>query len=175
MDSVFRALSMSDYPALFTDSPPVPPSERRQTRVKCDQNAFLVCCRKQTKKFHWQLIKQAVPEIHEEGDEVRFGIFTQVKLCLFDLNLSIKPVKKFFVYKCKLSLSQSLLYLVDLFINKLKTKFDNLFYRMILNTKRIHNSFEEISPQELEKCLQKFIVDKKKRRQWLFGHCAPKL
>ena len=29
----------------------------------------------------------------------------------------------FFVYKCKLSLSLALLYLVDLFINKLKTKF----------------------------------------------------
>ena len=40
----------------------------------------------------------------------------------------IKPVKKFFVYKCKLSLSLALLYLVDLFINKLKTKFDNLFF-----------------------------------------------
>ena len=53
----------------------------------------------------------------------------------------MKPVKKFFVYKCKLSLSLALPYLVDLFINKLKTKFNNLFYRMILNTKRIHNSF----------------------------------
>ena len=51
-----------------------------------------------TNKEISQLIKQAVPEIHEEGDEVRFGIFTQVKLCLFDLNLAIKPVKKFFVY-----------------------------------------------------------------------------
>ena len=36
-------------------------------------------------------------------------------------------MKKFFVYKCKLSLSLALLYLVDLFINKLKTKFNNLF------------------------------------------------
>ena len=61
---------------------------------------------------------------------------------LFDLNLSIKPVKKFFVYKCKLSLSLALLYLGDLFINTpLKTKINNLFYRMILNTKIIHNSF----------------------------------
>ena len=50
-------------------------------------------------------------------------------------------MKKFFVYKRKLSLSHALLYLVDLFINKLKTKFNNLFYRMILNTKRIHNSY----------------------------------
>ena len=75
-----------------------------------------------TNKEISQLIKQAVPEIHEEGDEVE-----QVKLCLFDLNLSIKPVKKFFVYKCKLSLSLALLYLAHLFINKLKSKFNNLF------------------------------------------------
>ena len=32
-------------------------------------------------------------------------------------------------------------YLVDLVLNKLKTKFNNLLYRMILNIKRIHNSF----------------------------------
>ena len=68
-------------------------------------------------------------------------VLTGIKLCLFDLNLAIKPVKKFFVYKSKLSLSLALLYLVDLFMNKLKTKFNNFFYRMILNTKRIHNSF----------------------------------
>ena len=35
--------------------------------------------------------------------------FQQVKLCLFDLNLSMKSVKSFFVYKCKLGLA--LLYL----------------------------------------------------------------
>ena len=52
-----------------------------------------------------------------------------------------KTDEKVFVYKCKLSLSLALLYLVDLFINKRKTKFNNLFYKMILNTKRIHNSF----------------------------------
>ena len=38
-----------------------------------------------------------------------------------------KTGEKFFVYKYKLSLSLALLYLVDLFINKLKTKFNNLF------------------------------------------------
>ena len=46
----------------------------------------------------------------------------------FDLNLSIKPVKKFFVYKCKLSLRLTLLYLVHLLINKLKTKFNNIYF-----------------------------------------------
>ena len=71
-----------------------------------------------------QLIKQAVPEIHEEGDEVRFGNFNRYKTLSF---LSIKPVKKFFVYKCKLSLSLALLYLIDLFISKLKTKFNRPF------------------------------------------------
>ena len=35
----------------------------------------------------------------------------------------MKPVKIFFVYKCKLSLA--LLYLADMFMNKLKTKFDS--------------------------------------------------
>ena len=30
-----------------------------------------------TKKEISQLIKQAVPEIHEEGDEVRFGRFNR--------------------------------------------------------------------------------------------------
>ena len=74
-----------------------------------------------------------------------------MKLCLFDLNLSIKPVKKFFVYKCKLTLSLALLYLVDLFINKLKTKFNDLFLQNYFKYKK--NSQE----LELNKCLQKFI------------------
>ena len=52
-----------------------------------------------TNKEISQIIKQAVAEIHEEGGE----------------NL----VKKVFVYKCKLSLSLSLLYLAYMFINKL--------------------------------------------------------
>ena len=33
---------------------------------------------------------------------------------------------------------------------------------MILNTKRIHTSFEEISPQELNKRLQKFYLSARK-------------
>ena len=47
-----------------------------------------------TNKEISQLIKQAVPEIHEKGNEVRFGSVNM--LCLFDLNLSIKPVKNVF-------------------------------------------------------------------------------
>ena len=62
----------------------------------------------------------------------KFGleVLTGKAFCLFDLNLSIKPVKKFFVYKCKFTL-----------LVLLKTTYNNLFYRMILNRKRIHNSF----------------------------------
>ena len=67
--------SISEYPPLFTDSPPVPPSERRQTRVSCEQNAFPVSAVKN--KEISQLIKQAVPEIHEEADKVRFGNFNR--------------------------------------------------------------------------------------------------
>ena len=67
--------SISKYPALFTYSPLVPPSVRRQTRVSCEQNAFPVCCRHKQKIS--QLIKQAVPEIHEEGDKVWFGSFNR--------------------------------------------------------------------------------------------------
>ena len=161
---------------LFTDLPPAPPSERRQTLLGCEQNAFPVCRNKQRRnrrKEILQLIKQAVSEILEEGDEVRFGSFN-VELCLLDLNLSIKPVQRFFVYKCKLSLA--LLYLVDLFINKLKTKFNNLFYRMILNTKRIHNSFWRNFPARAKQTPSKVLfVAMKKRRPRPFGHCAPKL
>ena len=112
-----------------------------------------------TNKEISQLIKEVVPEIHKEG-----------------LNLSIKPVKKFFVYKCKFSLSLGLLYLVDLFINKLKTKFNNPFYRMILNRKRINNSFLKNVPARAKKMPSKVLfVGKKKLRPQPFGHCAPKL
>ena len=40
----------------------------------------------------------------------------------------MKPVKNCFVYKCKLSSSLALLYLAELFINKLKTKFNSFIF-----------------------------------------------
>ena len=167
------------YPAVFTDSPPVPPSERRQTRVSCEQNAFPVCCRNKQRNFTTS--QASCSRNTRRRWQSLVWKFWQVKLCRFDLNLSIKPMKKFFfVYICKLSLSLAVLYLVDSFINKLKTKFNNLFYRMILNTKRIHNSFWRSFPQELNKCPEQMpskvsFVGEKKRRLRPFGHCAPKL
>ena len=67
-------LLTSEYSAPFTNSPPVPSSERRQTRVSCERIAFPVCCRNKQRNF---TTKQAVPEIHEKGDEVRFGSFNK--------------------------------------------------------------------------------------------------
>ena len=52
-----------------------------------------------------------------------------------------KTGEKVFSLQMQIKLKSCVTYLVDLFINKLQTKFNNLFYRMILNTKRIHNSF----------------------------------
>ena len=77
MDSVFCALigySISEYPVLFTDSPPVPPSERRQTRVSYEQNGFPVYATVTNKEIS-QIIKQAVPEI-SEGDKFSLEVLT---------------------------------------------------------------------------------------------------
>ena len=71
---------------LFSDSPPVPPSERRQTRVSYDMDnpwlrgkwlPGLVRFAAITNKDISQIIKQAVPEIYEEGDEIWCGSFNR--------------------------------------------------------------------------------------------------
>ena len=75
----------------------------------------------------------------------------------------MKPVKKFLVYKCKLSLS---LKLEELFINKLKTKFNSFFLQNGLKYKEnslLRTPFDEISQKELSKCLQKFYLSTTKR------------
>ena len=83
----------------------------------------------------------------------------------FWLELIDKTGEKVFCLQMQIKLSLALLYLVDLFINKLKTKFNNLFYRMILNTKRIHNSFWRNFPARAKQMPSKVLfVDRKKRR-----------
>ena len=59
--------------SLFGDSAPAPPSERRQTRYVTSKMAARSAA--VTNKEISQIIKQAVPEIHEEGDEIRCGSF----------------------------------------------------------------------------------------------------
>ena len=78
---------------------------------------------KEMRDLTWQLIKQAVPEINE-GDEV--------KAFSFWLEFIDKTDEKVFCLQMQIKLSLALLYLVNLFINKLQTEFNNLFYRMIL-------------------------------------------
>ena len=79
MDSVFCAVigySKSGYPVLFTDSPLAPPNGRRQTRVSYEQNGFpIYSFIAVTHNVISQIIKEAVPEIHEVGDEIRFRSF----------------------------------------------------------------------------------------------------
>ena len=125
----------SENKNLFTDSPPVPPSKRRQSRVSFEQNVFPVCCRNKQRNFTTN--QASCSRNTQRRWRSSVWKFYQIKLCLFYLNLSIKQVKNFFVYKCKLSfLSLALVCLVDLVINKLKTKFNNLFYRKILKWKK---------------------------------------
>ena len=69
----------------------------------------------------------------------------------------------------QIKLSLALLYLVNLFINKLQTEFNNLFYRMILhvNTKRIHNSFRRNFFARAKQMPSKVLFVGKKKRRWL--------
>ena len=69
----------------------------------------------------------------------------------------MKPVKKFSVYKCKLSLSLALPYLAELVI---------VFFFISqngFNTRGFTTLSDEISPKELNKCLQKFYLSARKR------------
>ena len=59
-----------------------------------------------------QIIKQAVPEIYKKK-MTKFGLEALIGKafnCLFDLNLSMKRVKKVFVYKCKLTVLRNTLF-----------------------------------------------------------------
>ena len=141
--------------------------------VSCEQSAFPVCCRNKQRNCttnqascSWNTRRRWRSSVLKVW---------RIKLCLFDLNLSIKPVIiEVFCLQCKLSWSLALLDLVDSFINKLKTKFN--FHRMILNTKRIHNSFwRNFSARAKQMPSKVLFVGEKKRRQRPFGHCAPKL
>ena len=107
--------SNSGYAVKFT-------SMRPQTRVSYEQNGFPVYCRNKRRNLTKKL-KKLFPEKHEEGDELWF---VRVRICLFNWNLSMKSVKRFFVSKRKLSLA--LLYLADMLINKPKTKLNVFNY-----------------------------------------------
>ena len=48
------------------------------------------------------------------------------------------------------------------------------FYRIVSNTERLTTSFEEMAPQEVNKCFQKFYLPARKHVSHL-ASCAPKL
>ena len=86
----------------------------------------------------------------------------------------MKPVIKFFAYKCKLSLSLASLYLIDLFIiiNKLKTKFKSFlqnYFKYKKNSQLLLKKFPARAKQMPSKVL---FVSKKKATAaaFCFGH-----
>ena len=54
-----------------------------------------------TNKEISQIIKQAVPKYTKKVTKFGLEVLTGHALSQFDLNLSMKPVEKFFVYKCE--------------------------------------------------------------------------
>ena len=69
---------------------------------------------------------QAVQRIHEKVTKFGLEVLTGKALSLW-LKFSDKTGEKVFCLQKQIKLSLALLYLADLFINKLKAKFYNLF------------------------------------------------
>ena len=85
----------------------------------------------------------------------------------------MKPVIKFFAYKCKLSLSLASLYLVDLFISKLKTKFKNLFSQNDFKNKNNSQLLLKKFPARAKQMPSKVLFVSKKKATaaaFCFGH-----
>ena len=102
---------------------------------------------------------------------------TKVSLEVLTLALSFlfqfidKTGEKVFCVQMQIELMSCVTFLVDLFINKLKTKFNNPFYRMVFNRKRINNSFLKNVPARAKQMPSKVLfVGKKKLRPQPFGH-----
>ena len=107
---------------------------------------------------------------------MKFGLeVLRGKALSFYLNLSMKPVIKFFAYKCKLSLSLASLYLIDLFINKLKTKFKSFlqnYFKYKKNSQLLLKKFPARAKQMPSKVL---FVSKKKATAAAFWSLSAKI
>lgn len=69
-------------------------SERRQTRITYEQNGFLVSNTVTEKDF--KLINyEDIPNNKKKAMQLGLAVISQVQLCLFNLNLSMKPAKRF--------------------------------------------------------------------------------
>ena len=125
-----------------------------QTRTSYEQNGFSVWYRNKRRNLK-NIQGSCSQQMHEKRDKIRFGRFTgEAFNSQFNLNVSIKLLKTFFVYKCKLSLA--LIYLADMFINKHKSKLNGLFTEQFWKQKEFTTFFEGMSTQELNKCPRKF-------------------
>ena len=133
----------------------------RQTRASSEQNGFLIWYRNKRRNLKNKQRSCSQQHIHVKGDKIRFGRFTGKTFnCQFNLNVSMKLLKTFFVYKCELSIAS--LYLADMFINRHKTKLNGLFTERFWIQKEFTTLFEGMSPQELSKCPRKFYFVGKK-------------
>ena len=89
MDSVSRALWLAAQTLEIRYYSP--PGDAKLTLVTSKMYSLFAAV---TNEEISQIIEEAVPNKQEEGDEIQFRIFCT---CLFNLNLSMKPVNKFYV------------------------------------------------------------------------------
>ena len=107
----------------------------------------------------------------------KFGseVLTGKALSLW-LKFSDKTGEKVFCLQKQIKLSLALLYLADLFINKLKARFNNLFLQNYFKYKKNSQLLLKKFPTRTKQMPSKVLfVGKKKRRPRSFGHYAPKL
>ena len=122
-------------------------------------------------------MKKLFPKnVHEEGDKNQFGIFMGEALSdLFNLEFVSEKVSFF-----QMQVSLALLHVADKFIiiiNDFKTKWNGSFEWFQIQ-KEFTTLFEEMSPQPLVKCLQKFILHNivwARKHDSRFINCVPKL
>ena len=178
-DSVFRALWLATQPSdihacsaihWFTSSS----SKRATPNSRKSRTKWLaaVCCRSKQSNFTKNQIIQTDAEIHE-GDEIRFGSSPRSRPKKERAREREKKTgKKVFVYKYKLSLA--LLYLADMFINKLNGRQSRLnsFFFLQNRFKYKKNSLKKFRARAETNA---FICRTRSRESRRFGQCAPKL
>ena len=89
MDNVSRALWLAAQTLEIRYYSP--PGDAKLTLVTSKMSSLFAAV---TNEEISQIIEEAVPNKQEEGDEIQCRIFCT---CLFNLNLSMKPVNKFYV------------------------------------------------------------------------------
>ena len=89
MDNVSRALWLAAQTLEIRYYSP--PGDAKLTLVTSKMSSLFAAV---TNEEILKIMEEAIPNKQEEGDKTQFRSFYT---CLFNLNLSIKPVKKFYV------------------------------------------------------------------------------